>query len=330
MTAILGASDRLTVRTKRASSIVVAMGVAIGLSAATTAIAQTQASFSKTANPTSGVAPLTVLYTYTFDNTQGPRALSSVGTPSDAQCSPVVFRGGDTNQNQVLDIGERWTWTCTAVINATTTNRAQTSARYTTCEGDVCTLRILDFITAHATVETRTLAVTISGRTSACKDDVVTLTAVPTGGTPPYSYTWTTGATAQSLTVDTSVAGTFNFGVTVRDSQAGIAYASTTLNVAAFCLTEVTPPKEPPDFPVLTRVEWGCSWSFAGRCLSRKIVRICVGGRCLENPTSPVPEICPRCDLGVGVGAGAVVGFLAGALLIRARRNRANTTLHRQ
>jgi hypothetical protein len=308
----------------------VAMGVAIGLSPAAPAIGQTQASFSKTANPTSGVAPLTVLYTYTFDNTQGPRALSSVDTPTDDKCSPVVFRGGDTNQNQVLDIGERWTWTCTSVTNATTTNMAQTSARYTTCEGEACTLHILDFITARATVTVPILAVTISGRTSACKDDVVTLTAVPTAGTPPYSYTWTTGATAQSITADTSAAGTFNFGVTVRDSQARTASASTTLNVAAFCLTEATPRKEPPDFPLLTTIEWGCRWSFAGRCLSRTIVKICVGGRCLENPISPVPEVCPRCDLVVGVGVGGVVGFLAGALLIRARRNRSNTTLHRQ
>jgi hypothetical protein len=174
---------------------------------------------SKTANPSTGAAPLTVVYTYTFDNRQGPHALFSISTPSDNKCSPVVFSGGDTNQNGILDIGERWTWTCSTVVTATTMNTAQTSAKYSICDAETCTDRVLDFVTAYATVAIPALAVSITGKTSACKDDVVTLTAVATGGAPPYSYLWTTGATSQAIIPNTSTPGTFNFGVTVTDSS---------------------------------------------------------------------------------------------------------------
>ncbi len=110
-----------------------------------------QETFGKTANPSSGSAPLTVVYTYTFDNSQGHHALS-VDKPSDDKCSSVIFSGGDSNHNNLLDIGEIWTWTCTAVINTTTTNTSQTGASYTVCQGNICTTTVLDFITEKATV----------------------------------------------------------------------------------------------------------------------------------------------------------------------------------
>ncbi len=188
--------------------------IAIVLPYTGSAVAQT---FSKTANPSSGAAPLTVIYTYTFDNSQGPRRLDSVDTPVDDTCSPVVFQGGDSNQNHMLDVGEIWTWTCTAVINATTLNTAQTSANFTTCSGNTCSTTFLDFITAHATVSIMPapLTVSIGGKRSVCKNDLVNLTAVAAGGTPPYTFAWTNGATSQAITPNTSVAGTFPFGVTV-------------------------------------------------------------------------------------------------------------------
>lgn len=43
----------------------------------------------------------------------------------------------------------------------------------------------------------------------------VTLTANATGGTPPYSYLWSTGATTQSITVN--IPG--DYAVTARDSN---------------------------------------------------------------------------------------------------------------
>ena len=259
---------------KRISCAVVLTMIAIALPYTGSAVAQT---FGKTANPSSGTAPLTVVYTYTFDNSQGPRRLDSVDTPVDDTCSPVVFQGGDSNQNHMLDVGEIWTWTCTAVINATTLNTAQTSANFTICSGGTCSTTILDFITAHATVTIMPapLTVSISGRKSVCKNDLVTLTADVAGGTPPYTFAWTNGATSQAITPNTSVAGTFPFGVTVTDHAGKTASANTMLTVAVICLTEIKFVKTPPDFPLLTTIQWGCGWNFAGRCLSQTIVQIC-------------------------------------------------------
>jgi hypothetical protein len=307
-----------------ACRVVAATSVTIAVSAGH---ASAQWTFGKSANPSTGPAPLTVVYTYTFDNSHGANPLSSVATPSDINCSPVAFSGGDTYHDQILDVGETWTWTCTAVINATTVNTAQTSAQFTTCQDDVCSVNHVDFITAYATVTTQALAASISGPTSACKGDVVTLTAVATGGTPPYTFSWTTGQTSQAITANTSTAGTFRFGVTVTDSAGHTASANAMLSVAEFCRYEFIPDRlKHPDFPLLTTIEWGCSWSLAGRCLAQTIVRICVGGQCLDNPSSPRPPICPRCDLLASAGAGAAVGFVAGALLLRARRRKPTTT----
>src|SRR5258708_29724214 len=99
---------------KRISCAVLTM-IAIVLPYTGSAVAQT---FSKTANPSSGAAPLTVIYTYTFDNSQGPRRLDSVDTPVHDTCSPVVFQGGYTLQNHMLDAVESWTWALPARIHA--------------------------------------------------------------------------------------------------------------------------------------------------------------------------------------------------------------------
>ena len=302
---------------KRISCAVVLTMIAIVLPYTGSAVAQT---FGKTANPSSGTAPLTVVYTYTFDNSQGPRRLDSVDTPVDDTCSPVVFQGGDSNQNHMLDVGEIWTWTCTAVINATTLNTAQTSANFTICSGGTCSTTILDFITAHATVTIMPapLTVSISGRKSVCKNDLVTLTADVAGGTPPYTFAWTNGATSQAITPNTSVAGTFPFGVTVTDHAGKTASANTMLTVAVICLTEIKFVKTPPDFPLLTTIQWGCGWNFAGRCLSQTIVQICIGGQCFDNPGGVGPPICKVCGWLIGVG-GLVLGLGAGLLLARRR-----------
>jgi hypothetical protein len=311
---------------KLTRSVFAAMSVAVLLFSAN---ARAQWTFSKTANPSTGAAPLSVVYTYTFDNTHGRFSLFSITTPSDDTCSPVVFSGGDTNHNQILDLGESWTWTCSTVVNATTVNTSQTNAQYTDCQGDdACSLQYVEFITAHATVTIQRLAVSIRGPSSACKGDLVTLTAVPTGGVPPYTFSWTTGETSQAITPNTSTPGTFNFGVTARDSVGSTASASARLSVASVCLPP--PPFDPaqlhrPEFPLLTTIEWGCGWSLAGRCLQATIVRICVGGQCINNPTSPLPQFCPRCDLLAGAGGGAALGFVVGALLAR-RRRRTPTT----
>src|SRR3954447_7300045 len=54
----------------------------------------------KVASPTSGVAPLTVTYTYTLANT-GDANIANVRV-SDDRCSPLALVSGDTNNDKVL------------------------------------------------------------------------------------------------------------------------------------------------------------------------------------------------------------------------------------
>jgi uncharacterized repeat protein (TIGR01451 family) len=64
----------------------------------------------------------TVTYTYTIIN-PGDDPLSSISVDDD-QCSPVNFVGGDTDNVGVLDPDETWTYTCSMVLLANTTNVA--------------------------------------------------------------------------------------------------------------------------------------------------------------------------------------------------------------
>jgi hypothetical protein len=166
--------------------------------------------------------------------------------------------------------------------------------------------------------------VTISGKNSACQNEVVTLTALPAGGSPPYSIAWSTGATSQAITTSSSTPGSFTFSVTVTDHAGATASASSTLVVTPVCKTDFeTPPRlGPPQLPLLTTFVWGCGFSFAGQCLTQTIVQICVGGQCFPTPAPPQPPICrgPLCVGLVGLGVGAVVGIIAGVLLQRSRR----------
>ncbi len=84
----------------------------------------------KSADPTSGLAPLDVTYAYKEKN-DGNDPISNV-VVTDDKCSPVIptlkdatHNTGDTNSNGVLDPGETWVYTCKAILNDTTTNTAK-------------------------------------------------------------------------------------------------------------------------------------------------------------------------------------------------------------
>jgi hypothetical protein len=72
-----------------------------------------------------------------------------------------------------------------------------------------------------------------------CPGGTVTLTANPTGGNPPYSYSWSNGATTPFITV--SSAGSYSVSVNDNTASCGPVTASTTV-------TAVTPvaPTAPP------------------------------------------------------------------------------------
>lgn len=62
------------------------------------------------ASPASGVAPLTVDYSYTETN-DGTEAITDI-TVTDDTCSPVTLVGGDADADVVLDPGEVWNLSC--------------------------------------------------------------------------------------------------------------------------------------------------------------------------------------------------------------------------
>ncbi len=69
-----------------------------------------------------------VTYTYKVTN-PGNVALSSIDL-SDNKCSPVSDPTGDGNSNKKLDVGETWTYTCTATLTETTRNVATATGSY--------------------------------------------------------------------------------------------------------------------------------------------------------------------------------------------------------
>lgn len=65
--------------------------------------------------------------TYTLDVVNmGDDPLTQIALQDD-QCSPLQFRGGDDNHNQILEPGERWSYFCTRILTQTTVNQATVS-----------------------------------------------------------------------------------------------------------------------------------------------------------------------------------------------------------
>ena len=79
------------------------------------------------------------------------------------------------------------------------------------------------------TIKPDDLAVTIAGPCCDCKGVPITLAAKPTGGVGPYTYSWSTGATAKTITVSPTVTTTYT--VTVTDSIGCKATVSFTVTV---------------------------------------------------------------------------------------------------
>lgn len=77
---------------------------------------------SKSANPKSLVGTGSVTYTYVVTNA-GNVSLSGV-TVTDDKVSPVTYVSGDTNSDGLLQPGETWIFTATAIVSSTTTNVA--------------------------------------------------------------------------------------------------------------------------------------------------------------------------------------------------------------
>ncbi len=115
-----------------------------------------------------------VIYTYLVTNT-GNVPLSNV-TLGDDKCSSVTGPTGDTNDNQMLDLTETWTFTCTMDVTATTKNVATATGHY----GDAA-VSAQDNVTVTVAVPPLTPAIAVDK--SADKTDLPA-----TGGSVIYTY----------------------------------------------------------------------------------------------------------------------------------------------
>ncbi|MBK9357416.1 MAG: T9SS type A sorting domain-containing protein [Bacteroidales bacterium] len=96
-----------------------------------------------------------------------------------------------------------------------------------TQEGPVLSARYIDNI--H---DLTPLSVILGPDLTLCSGDSATIQAEVEGGTPPYSYLWSTLDTTSSIRV--SPADTTTFSVMVADAQNNMTFASVTVNVAEF------------------------------------------------------------------------------------------------
>ena len=138
----------------------------------------------KKANPTVlpvGGGPVT--YTYAVTNV-GNVPLSNV-TAVDDKCSPLVFLGGDTNNDARLDLTETWNYSCTATITVTTTNTVVATGHYIDPNDPAHTDHTVtdkDQATVVVPVPTPTPTGSVKGATSPPK---VTITLPPTDASDP-------------------------------------------------------------------------------------------------------------------------------------------------
>ena len=88
---------------------------------ATVTVIRPETTLTKTASPTSGRSPLPVTYTYREKNT-GDVPITGV-TLTDNKCSPLARQpDAPGNNDNILDVGETWVFTCSVTLTQTTTN----------------------------------------------------------------------------------------------------------------------------------------------------------------------------------------------------------------
>ncbi len=121
----------------------------------------------------------------------------------------AVPSGGTAPYSYLWSTGET-TQSITVAPGSTTNYSVTVTDAFTSSTGDDCTAADDATVTVNPA-----LSVSVDDK-SICLGESIELTAVPSGGTAPYSYLWSTGETTQSITV--APGSTTNYSVTVTDA----------------------------------------------------------------------------------------------------------------
>ncbi len=149
-----------------------------------------------------------------------PSALSASTTATDVQCNGatdgtvnLTVSGGTTPYDFLWDNG------------ATTQNLAAVAAgtyNVTVTDDDGCAINASAIVNTPTSITTN--AVATDALCNGATDGTITLTT--SGGTPPYSFLWNSGATTQNL----PAVGSGTYSVTVTDDHGCTAFANATVN----------------------------------------------------------------------------------------------------
>lgn len=123
-----------------------------------------------------------VTYTYTVTTGDGDVALGEVQV-SDDKCADVAYVAGDTDSDNILDLGETWTYQCTSAIDEDTTNIATASGQPPVGG------RVSDQAQASVDVVNPALQIDKSGPALAHEGDQIeyTITVTNTGDVPLFN-----------------------------------------------------------------------------------------------------------------------------------------------
>ncbi|MCP3904164.1 MAG: hypothetical protein GY715_11075 [Planctomycetes bacterium] len=171
--------------------------------------------------------PTDVTYFYLVTN-PGDVDLEQVVVLDDT-CSPPVFAGGDLDGDLELDTSETWTFICTDVIDTDTTNLAMVTASVV----GLPSVQVEDedsmTIVAHPPPMVSVANIEI------CEGAQLPLElcAFVSGGTPPYTYDWSTGDTTECIQV--AAAGTYAVTVTDENGCTDAATGSLTIHPPPPC-----------------------------------------------------------------------------------------------
>ncbi|MBI2272137.1 MAG: gliding motility-associated C-terminal domain-containing protein [Bacteroidetes bacterium] len=173
-------------------------------------------------NSTSGLAPGT--YSLTVTDSKSCTAVSTVAITQSAVLAVIIntqtnvaCSGGSTGSASVIASGGTgtltYTWAPSGGTSATATARPAGNYTVTVRDANNCSATVVISITQPAAITT-----TPSVTPSSCGVSGGSATVTPAGGISPYTYSWSSGITANTSTVAGLSSATYT--ITVRDANA--------------------------------------------------------------------------------------------------------------